>query len=221
MIESAASCGNFWISKVRRATMPPVVEGREQPMKVIDTALAEVKIYMPKRHVDGRGYFSEWYNARDLAATGLARQFRQDNIAFSKEAGTVRGLNFQIPPHAQAKLVGVLRGAAFDVVVDVRGGSPTFGRHVTVELSAEFGNQIFVPEGFAHGICNLVPDTLVSYKVTDYFDAACDAGIAWDDPDLAIAWPVEAGRARLSDRDRRLPKLSALDPPPFRYEGPN
>ena len=189
-------------------------------MKVIATALAEVKVYLPKRRVDGRGYFSEWYNARDLAAVGLGRQFVQDNIALSREAGTVRGLHFQAPPHAQAKLVGVLRGAAFDVVVDIRGGSPTFGRHVTVELSAELGNQVFVPEGFAHGICNSVPDTLVGYKVTDYFDAASDMGIAWDDPALAIAWPVEAGRARLSERDRRLPKLAELDPPPFRYERP-
>jgi dTDP-4-dehydrorhamnose 3,5-epimerase len=188
-------------------------------MKVIATAFAEVKVYHPKRHADGRGYFSEWYNARDLAAAGLNRLFLQDNIALSRDAGTVRGLHFQTPPRAQAKLVGVLRGAALDVVVDVRGGSPTFGRHVAVELSAELGNQIFVPEGFAHGICNLVPDTLVGYKVTEYFDAACDKGIAWDDPDLAIAWPVDAARARLSDRDRRLPKLAALDPPPFRYEG--
>jgi dTDP-4-dehydrorhamnose 3,5-epimerase len=188
-------------------------------MKVISTALAEVKIYLPKRHVDGRGYFSEWYNARDLAAAGLHRQFLQDNIALSSDAGTVRGLHFQTPPHAQAKLIGVLRGVAFDVVVDVRAGSPTFGRHVTVELSAELGNQIFVPEGFAHGICNLVSDTLVGYKVTAYFNAACDAGIAWDDPALAIVWPVDASHARLSDRDRRLPKLAELDPPPFRYEG--
>ena len=188
-------------------------------MKVIATALAEVKVYVPRRHVDARGYFSEWYNARDLAEVGLHRQFLQDNIALSREAGTVRGLHFQTPPHAQGKLVGVLRGAAFDVVVDIRGGSPTFGRHVTIELSAELGNQVFVPEGFAHGICNLVADTLVGYKVTDFFDAGCDAGIAWDDPALAIAWPVEAGQARLSERDGRLPKLATLDPPPFRYEG--
>jgi dTDP-4-dehydrorhamnose 3,5-epimerase len=189
-------------------------------MKVIATALAEVKVYQPKRHGDARGYFSEWYNARDLAASGLERQFVQDNIAFSESAFTVRGLHFQAPPHAQGKLVGVLRGAALDVVVDIRAGSPSFGRHVAVELSAVEGNQIFVPEGFAHGICNLVPDTLVAYKVTDYFDAACDAGIAWDDPDLGIDWPVEAARAILSERDLRLPRLSALDPVPFRYEGP-
>ena len=188
-------------------------------MKMMATALDEVKVYLPKRHPDARGFFSEWYNARDLAAVGLDRKFLQDNIVLSRQAGTIRGLHFQTPPHAQAKLVGVLRGAAFDVVVDIRAGSPTFGRHVSVELNAELGNQVFVPEGFAHGICNLVPDTLVGYKVTDYFDAACDRGIAWDDPALGIAWPVEAERAHLSDRDRHLPKLAALDPPPFRYEG--
>jgi dTDP-4-dehydrorhamnose 3,5-epimerase len=189
-------------------------------MKVIATALAEVNVYLPKRLADPRGYFSEWYNARALAAAGLDRRFVQDNIALSHRPGTVRGLHFQTPPHAQAKLVGVLSGAALDVVVDIRRGSPTFGRHVAVELSAELGNQIFVPEGFAHGICNLLPDTLVGYKVTDYFDAACDAGIAWDDPDIAIAWPVTPAEVCLSERDRRLPRLAALEPPPFRYEGP-
>jgi dTDP-4-dehydrorhamnose 3,5-epimerase len=188
-------------------------------MRVIATALAEVKVYLPKRHVDARGYFSEWYNARDLAEVGLHRQFLQDNIALSREVGTIRGLHFQSPPHAQAKLVGVLRGAALDVAVDIRHGSPTFGQHVSVELTAESGNQLFIPEGYAHGICNLVPDTLVGYKVTAYFDAGSDRGIAWDDPDLAIAWPFEASKVKLSDRDRHLPKLAELEPPPFRYEG--
>jgi dTDP-4-dehydrorhamnose 3,5-epimerase len=188
-------------------------------MKVLATALAEIKVYFPKRLADSRGYFSEWFNSRDMAAAGLERVFLQDNIALSREAGTIRGLHFQAPPHAQAKLVGVLRGAAFDVVVDIRQGSPTYGRHVTVELSAELGNQIFVPEGFAHGICSLVPDTLVGYKVTEYFAADCDAGIAWDDPALAIAWPAAADSALLSDRDRRLPKLAELDLALFRYHG--
>jgi dTDP-4-dehydrorhamnose 3,5-epimerase len=188
-------------------------------MQVISTALAEIKVYMPKRRVDGRGYFSEWYNARDLAAAGLERRFVQDNVVLSTRAWTVRGLHFQTPPHAQGKLVGVLRGAAFDVVVDIRAGSPTFGRSVSVELSAEEGNQVFVPEGFAHGICNRVPDTLVGYKVTAHFDAASDKGIAWNDPVLAIAWPVTPAEAHLSERDMALPKLAALDRPPFRYEG--
>ena len=187
-------------------------------MKVVATAFAEVNVYLPKRIADARGYFSEWYNARDLARAGLERNFLQDNIALSTETGTIRGLHFQTPPHIQAKLVGVLQGAAFDVVVDIRQGSPTYGRHITVELTAALGNQIFVPEGFAHGLCNRVPDTLVGYKVTAYFSSVCDAGIAWDDPALGIKWPVDAGQARLSDRDRRLPRLAELDPPPFRYE---
>ena len=189
-------------------------------MRVVETALAGVNVYFPKRIADDRGYFSEWYNARDLAAAGLERRFVQDNVVLSREPGTVRGLHFQTPPHAQGKLVGVLRGAAFDVVVDIRAGSPSFGQAVAVELSAELGNQIFVPEGFAHGICNRLPDTLVGYKVTDYYDSNCDKGIAWDDPDLAIAWPAATGEARLSERDRRWPRLRDLDPSPFRFEGP-
>jgi dTDP-4-dehydrorhamnose 3,5-epimerase len=187
-------------------------------MQVTPTALAEIKIYVPKRVGDARGFFSEWYNARSLAAAGLEQRFVQDNVAYSAEAGTVRGLHFQTPPHPQAKLIGVLRGAILDVVVDIRRGSPSFGRYVAVELSAEKGNQIFVPEGFAHGLCTLLPDTLVSYKVTDYYSPQCDAGIAWDDPALGIVWPIEPGRAKLSERDRRLPRLAELDPPPFRYE---
>jgi dTDP-4-dehydrorhamnose 3,5-epimerase len=187
-------------------------------MEVRSTSLPEVKVYLPKRVGDARGYFSEWYNARSLAAAGLDVRFVQDNVAFSAAAGTVRGLHFQTPPQAQGKLVGVLRGAVLDVVVDIRRGSPGFGRHVAVELSAEAGNQIFVPEGFAHGLCTLRPDTLVSYKVTAYYSPACDAGIAWDDPALGIAWPVAPGAALLSERDRRLPRLAELQPPPFVFE---
>ena len=187
-------------------------------MKVIETALAGVKVYQPARHRDDRGYFSEWYNARVLAAAGLDRQFVQDNVVLSQRPGTIRGLHFQIPPHAQAKLIGVLRGSAFDVAVDIRAGSPTFGRSVVVELSAELGNQIYIPEGFAHGICNRDPDTIVAYKVTDYYDTACDKGIAWNDPDLAIAWPLGPEGPHLSERDRRLPRLAELYPPPFRYQ---
>jgi dTDP-4-dehydrorhamnose 3,5-epimerase len=189
-------------------------------MKVVETALADVKVYFPKRIGDDRGYFSEWYNARDLAAAGLDRRFVQDNVVLSRQPGTVRGLHFQTPPHAQGKLIGVLRGAAFDVVVDMRAGSPSFGQCVSVELSAELGNQIFVPEGFAHGICNRVADTLVAYKVTDFYDGACDKGIAWDDPDLAIAWPIATAAVVLSPRDRRWPRLKELDHSPFRYQGP-
>ena len=188
-------------------------------MNVTATALPEIKVYTPKRVADGRGYFCEWYNARDLAGAGLDRAFLQDNVSLSREMGTVRGMHFQYPPHAQAKLVGVLAGAALDVIVDIRKGSPRFGQHVVVELSSERGNQVFVPEGFAHGFCTLRPDTLVSYKVTAYYVAEADSGIAWDDPDLAIEWPHFANASSLSTRDRRLPRLAALNPPPFVYEG--
>lgn len=186
-------------------------------MEVIPTALPDIKVYQPRRLADARGYFCEWYNARDLARAGLERTFLQDNLSLSVRAGTIRGLHFQSPPHAQAKLVGVLQGAAIDVIVDLRRGSPSFKRHVMVELSAERGNQVFVPEGFAHGFCTLLPGTLVGYKVTAYFDAQADAGIAWNDPDLAIAWPAIADAESLSPRDRLLPRLASLDPAPFCY----
>ncbi len=187
-------------------------------MKAIDTALAGVKVFQPARHRDDRGYFCEWYNARVLAAAGLDRRFVQDNVVLSQRPGTIRGLHFQIPPRAQGKLIGVLRGSAFDVAVDIRSGSPSFGRHVAVKLTAELGNQVFIPEGFAHGICSLEADTIVAYKVTDYYDPACDKGIAWNDPDLSIAWPFSAREAHLSERDRKLPRLAELHAPAFRYE---
>ena len=186
-------------------------------MEVIATALPDIKVYQPRRIADARGYFCEWYNARDLAGAGLARTFLQDNLSLSVRPGTVRGLHYQSHPHAQGKLVGVLQGAALDVVVDLRQGSPTYRHHVTVELTAERGNQVFVPEGFAHGFCTLLPGTLVGYKVTAYFDAKADGGIAWNDPDLAIAWPAIADAGTLSPRDRLLPRLAALDTAPFCY----
>ena len=187
-------------------------------MKVISTALPDIRVYEPSRFGDGRGYFCEWYNSRTFAAAGLDRHFVQDNISLSSMPGTIRGLHFQKPPHAQGKLIGVLRGAILDVVVDIRQGSPSYGQHVAVEISAERGNQLFVPEGFAHGLWTLEPDTMVSYKVTDFYDAATDAGIAWNDPDLAIAWPGETP-GQISVRDSRLPRLAELGESPFLYEG--
>jgi len=207
-----------WILARLQANMPPANERQDERMKVTATALPDVKTYEPKRHGDSRGYFCEWYNAREFAAAGLGCRFVQDNLSLSRAAGTLRGLHFQKPPHAQGKLVGVLRGAILDVAVDLRCGSPTYGQHVGVELSAERGNQLFVPVGFAHGFWTLEPDTLVSYKVTDFYDAGCDAGVAWNDPDLNVAWPG-AAPAVISDRDGRLPPMSALGGSPFAYEG--
>jgi dTDP-4-dehydrorhamnose 3,5-epimerase len=165
----------------------------------------------PRRFGDHRGFFCEVYQY-ERHAKALEREvdFLQDNCSFSSRAGTVRGLHFQAPPGAQAKLVSVFRGAILDVAVDVRRGSPSFGRHVAVRLTADGGEQLFIPEGFAHGFCTLEPDTLVHYKVSRYFEAALDFGVFWQDPDLSIAWPVAATDAVLSEKDRGLPRLSQL-----------
>ena len=160
-----------------------------------------------RRFGDHRGFFVESYSARDFAALGIADVFVQDNHSRSEQAGTVRGLHFQLAPHPQAKLVRVLRGAILDVAVDIRRSSPTYGQHVAAELTAENGHQLYVPAGFAHGFCTLVPETEVAYKVTDYYAPDCDRGIAWDDPDLALPWPFAAEAVQLSDKDRRAPRL--------------
>ncbi len=170
-----------------------------------------------RRFGDHRGFFLETYSARDFAALGIADVFVQDNHSRSEQAGTVRGLHFQLAPHAQAKLVRVLRGAILDVAVDIRRGSATYGQHVAVELTAENGHQLYVPAGFAHGFCTLVPETEVAYKVTDYYAPACDRGIAWNDPDLALPWPFDAEAVQLSDKDRRAPRLRDI-PAAFQYE---
>jgi dTDP-4-dehydrorhamnose 3,5-epimerase len=177
---------------------------------VQDAPLAGVKIVKPKKHGDHRGFFSEVYNEATWRAAGLDIRFVQDNHSLSGAAGTVRGLHFQIAPHGQAKLVRVARGRILDVVVDLRRSSPTFGRHFAAELSADNWQQLFVPVGFAHGFCTLTEDVEVLYKVSDFYSAAHDRGLAWDDPDLAIAWPVAAPQAVLSDKDRRWPRLRDL-----------
>lgn len=166
----------------------------------------------PKRYRDDRGFFSETYNRALLAKeAGIDREFVQDNFSQSVAAGTIRGMHFQAPPMAQAKLVRVTKGSVIDIVVDIRQGSPTYGRWVSAILSAENWAQIWVPEGFAHGFCTLEPDTEVAYKVTQYYSAEHDRGLAWDDPALAISWPVAAKDAVLSDKDRKHPRLGDLD----------
>ena len=176
-------------------------------LQVFSTALPDVKVVVPVRHRDARGFFSERYNKRELAAAGIALDFVQDNHILSGPVGTVRALHYQLRPFAQDKLLGVLRGAVFDVAVDLRSGSPTFGKHVSVVVSADEGNQVLVPAGFAHGFCTLEPDTEVIYKVTEYYSPQHDRGILWNDPDLGIDWPVPETDALLSDRDRRHPRL--------------
>ncbi|WP_237476989.1 dTDP-4-dehydrorhamnose 3,5-epimerase [Lichenibacterium dinghuense] len=187
-------------------------------MQATRLAIPDVVLLRPKRHGDARGYFVESFNARSFeAATGLSPVFVQDNEALSVEVGTVRGLHFQRHPTAQGKLVRAIKGAIFDVAVDIRTGSPTFGRHVSATLTAEAGEQLWVPPGFAHGYCTTLPDSVIAYKVTDFYSAADDGGIAWDDPALGIEWPLASGAALLSDKDRRQPKLADL-PATFTYE---
>lgn len=172
--------------------------------------LEGVLLITPVRHQDGRGFFSEVYNRRRLAEAGVDVEFVQDNHSLSAEKGTVRGLHFQIDPHPVAKLIRVTRGSIWDVVVDLRRWSPSYGQHASAELSADNWSQLYVPVGFAHGFCTLEPNTEVAYKVTDYWSAEVDKGLAWDDPDLAIPWPVSADQATISDKDRTHPKLADL-----------
>ncbi|MCC3305394.1 dTDP-4-dehydrorhamnose 3,5-epimerase [Sneathiella sp. HT1-7] len=176
-------------------------------MQIEETAIADVKILCPKKFGDDRGFFSEVWNAQTLKEAGLDLTFVQDNHAHNAEAGVVRGLHYQLAPKAQGKLVRALRGAIIDVAVDIRVGSPTFGQHVAVELSAENWRQLWVPAGFAHGYCTLQPDTEIVYKVTDYYSPEHDCGIFWNDPDLNINWSVSAEKAILSEKDKILPLL--------------
>lgn len=177
-------------------------------MQVETTAIPEVKILTPKRFGDARGYFCEAYNRQAFAAAGFDYDFCQDNQSLSSEVGTLRGLHCQTPPFAQTKLVRVLSGRIFDVAVDIRSGSRTYGKWVGVELSAENFRQLLIPVGFLHGFVTLEPQTTVLYKVTAPYSASHDFGVIWDDPDIAIAWPEEAARPVLSEKDARQPRLS-------------
>lgn len=187
-------------------------------IECIPTSIPVVRILSPRRHGDARGYFSETFNRRNLVEAGIDFDFVQDNESLSATAGTVRGLHFQIPPFEQTKLVRVLTGAIFDVAVDLRAGSPTYGKHVGVKLSAEEGNQLLVPAGFGHAFCTLTPDTRVFYKVDQYYSAAHDAGLFWNDLDIGIEWPVTAAHAVLSDKDSRLPAFADFRSP-FAFQG--
>jgi len=172
-------------------------------------AIPEVLLITPKRHGDERGWFAETWSRRALAEAGVEADFVQDNQAFNAKKGTLRGLHFQTAPHPQAKLVRVLKGAILDVAVDVRLGSATYGRYVSAELTAEGGEQLFVPRGFAHGYCTLTDDCELFYKVDGLYAPQTEGGVAWDDPDLGILWPLD-GDPVLSDKDKVLPKLRDL-----------
>ena len=179
-------------------------------MKVERCAIRDDLLIEPVRHGDARGFFSEVWSRRALAAQGFDVDFVQDNHAFSMAKGTVRGLHFQTPPFAQDKLVRVTRGAILDVAVDLRTSSPTFGRHVAVELSAENWKQLLVPVGFAHGFVTLEPDTEVLYKVTAPYGPQNDHGLDFDDPALGIDWRVPLTSLTLSDKDRKHPRLAEM-----------
>jgi dTDP-4-dehydrorhamnose 3,5-epimerase len=180
-------------------------------------ALPDVYEIRPARHGDHRGFFSEVYNLAALVEHGIDTIFVQDNHSFSAEAGVLRGLHYQSPPAAQAKLVRVIRGAIYDVAVDIRHGSPTFGRWVGLTVSAEAWNQILVPEGFAHGFVTLEPETEVLYKVSAPYSPEHDRGIRWDDPAIGIEWPLEGREPILSEKDRAAPLLADA-PAAFRFE---
>lgn len=177
------------------------------------SSLHEVKILTPRKNYDRRGYFSEVYKKNEFAEAGFEIDFVQDSHSFSAQKGTVRGLHFQAPPFAQHKLVRVIRGAAFDVVVDLRRSSSRYGRHESVVLSASAWNQVLVPVGFAHGLMTLEADTEVLYKASDYYSPAHDKGLLWNDPVLGIQWPLPVEEARLSERDRGHPGLMELESP--------
>lgn len=185
-------------------------------MKVEETALPGVMILTPTRHGDARGFFSESWNRQRMRDAGIDIDFVQDNHSLSAKTGTMRGLHFQSPPHAQAKLVRCGKGALYDVAVDIRRGSPTYGQWVGVDLSFENGRQLLVPAGFLHGFVTRVPDTEIIYKCSDYYSPECDGAVHWDS--CGINWDIDAADILLSEKDAKAPKLDDFDSP-FIWEG--
>ncbi len=182
-------------------------------IKFHQLAIADVKVLIPKRWTDNRGWFMESYHKAECADVGIRADFVQDNVSFGTKANTVRGLHFQRPPAAQAKLVRVIHGSIFDVAVDLRRGSSTYLQWVSATLTAQGGEQLFVPRGFAHGFCTLEDDVEVAYKADAFYSKEHDAGILWNDPDIAIEWPAGAGQVTLSQRDSTLPLLREIASP--------
>jgi dTDP-4-dehydrorhamnose 3,5-epimerase len=182
-------------------------------MRIEETALPGVYLIEPKRFGDARGFFSEVYKKHALLEAGIDLDFIQDNHSLSAERGVVRGLHFQAPPHAQDKLVRVVRGRILDVAVDIRRGSPNYGRFFSIELSAENGLQLLVPKGFLHGFATLEPNCEVLYKVTDVYAPDCEGGVIWNDPDLGIDWGLADDEVVLSDKDKLLPGFKDFESP--------
>jgi dTDP-4-dehydrorhamnose 3,5-epimerase len=186
-------------------------------MKLEETKLEGVKLVTPRRLGDNRGFFAETFSRRVYSDYGITPEFVQDNHSLSAQSGTVRGLHFQAPPHAQAKLVRCGRGAIFDVAVDIRRGSPTYGQWVGYELSAENGRQLFIPAGFAHGCATLLPGSEIVYKCSDYYAPETEGTVQWDDPEIGIDWPLDRAPL-LSAKDADAQQLVDLDSP-FTWEG--
>jgi len=176
------------------------------------------QLLVPKCHIDSRGQFSEIFHEGRLHDNGITARFKQDNLSVSRRAATLRGLHFQLPPAAQAKLITVVKGRVLDVALDVRRGSPTYGEYVATELCSQTMHQLYVPVGFAHGFLTLEDDVVVMYKVSDYYSPKHDSGIRWNDPDVAVDWPKLADKVTISDKDRGLQLLSEFDSP-FAYDG--
>ncbi|PBB28652.1 dTDP-4-dehydrorhamnose 3,5-epimerase [Mesorhizobium sp. WSM4312] len=180
-------------------------------MEIRSLGIDGVLEIVPKRHGDARGFFMETYNAERFSQAGIDLVFVQDNHSYSATAGVLRGLHYQLEPRAQDKLLRVIRGALLDVAVDIRRSSPTFGKWVALEITAEKGNQILVPKGFAHGFVTLVPDTEVLYKVTDTYSPEHDRSVRFDDAVIGIEWPSVAGGYQLSDKDLKAPVLAEAE----------
>ncbi|MDX2028972.1 MAG: dTDP-4-dehydrorhamnose 3,5-epimerase [Alphaproteobacteria bacterium] len=174
---------------------------------VKELAIPDVKLLMPKLHQDDRGYVTEIAHDRHLQELGIPMRFMQENQSLSRHKNTVRGLHGQQPPHAQAKLVRVLRGKIFDVAVDVRPQSKTYGQYVSAVLSEDEVTQMFIPAGFLHGFCTLEDNTVVLYKMSDFYAPGNEVGIIWNDPDVKIDWPVDPSKAILSGKDEKLPRF--------------
>lgn len=191
---------------------------REFTVQIERTALPGVVVITPPRFGDARGFFSESWNRQKMQEAGLDLDWVQDNHSLSAKTGTIRGLHFQAPPHAQDKLVRCGRGRLFDVAVDIRKGSPTYGQWVGEELSFENGRQLLVPAGFAHGFVTREPDTEIIYKCSDFYAPECDGAVRWDSPSIGIDWGLDGIEPLLSEKDAAAPKLEDFDSP-FEYEG--
>ena len=173
--------------------------------------IKDVLLITPPRFSDSRGWFSESWNQAKLASAGFAQDFVQDNHSYSANRGTIRGLHCQIAPFVQGKLVRCVRGAIWDAAIDIRRGSPSYGRYVAAELSAANGRQLWIPGGFLHGFCTLEPESEVIYKVTGGYDKNSERGVIWNDPDLGLPWPIAPADVVLSEKDAVLPRLAACE----------